>query len=397
MGLLLDSDGSDAAPPAFARLPEMDLDRMITVTQHGNPADLPPRSVEEAAAERLEAQHNTPFDLDSQPAPLWRLAVLDDRAGSGRVSICFCFHHAIMDTKSALVFHEDLLNSLLRLEPNEPSPALIRGSVEPLLPPLEALNPLPVSEEYIQRCLASRKPGDEVWSGNPQVVPVKTRISFFWLSSADSQTLRRRCKEHGSSPTALIMAAMASAMFAKLPERYTTLVGDCAVSVRHLMPAPITARSMGCYVGTFTETYSRPVASETASESLRADSQRTKATIVAALASRCAECPIGLLNRIADVGGFFSAKLGQKRWGAFELSNVGTLEDTTPAPDESRYDLESLLFSQSAGATSPVLKISVASGKDGRLGFSFSWQQGVVEDDLIIEVIAAFKRTLLDI
>lgn len=193
------------------------------------------------------------------------------------------------------------------------------------------------------------------------------------------------------------MAAMASAMFAKLPERYTTLVGDCAVSVRHLMPAPVTARSMGCYVGTFTETYSRPAGSETASESLRADSQRTKATIVAALSSRCAECPIGLLNRIADVGGFFSAKLGQKRWGAFELSNVGTLEDTTPAPDESRYDLESLLFSQSAGATSPVLKISVASGKDGRLGFSFSWQQGVVEDDLIIEVIAAFKRTLLDI
>lgn len=83
--------------------------------------------------------------------------------------------------------------------------------------------------------------------------------------------------------------------------------------------------------------------------------------------------------------------MGQARPTALELSNVGKLAPSNQPKD---YELQSILFSQSAGACSGAIKVSAATGRDGRLTLGFSYQEGVVEDGMVEGMVQAFESIL---
>ena len=83
--------------------------------------------------------------------------------------------------------------------------------------------------------------------------------------------------------------------------------------------------------------------------------------------------------------------MGQPRHSALELSNVGRL---TPSGRSKDCEIESVLFSQSAGACSAAIKTSAATGRDGRLTLGFSYQEDVVEKGLVERMIEGFESIL---
>jgi hypothetical protein len=98
---------------------------------------------------------------------------------------------------------------------------------------------------------------------------------------------------------------------------------------------------------------------------------------------------------IPDFQSWFEKKeKGQARPTALELSNVGKLAPSNQPKD---YELWSLLFSQSAGVCSGAIKASAATGRDGRLTLGFSYQEGVVEDRMVVGVIQGFESSLQEL
>ncbi|KAL3298515.1 Alcohol acetyltransferase [Colletotrichum asianum] len=371
----------DTKDPRFISLPITEPEQVIQLRKSQTVVTNP--QFEAELQMTLEKQHNTPFEHGATPKPLWRLEVLDDRTSSRSFVTCLCFHHSLMDTKSALIFHEDLEKAL------DQSLTTTR-SVDALLPPLDAVYALPVSEAFVQQASKYIESSARVWSGALQQLPVRSRVRLFCVSGEVAESFRTHCKGEKTSVTAGMMALLAAAFFKVIPDNYDTLQGDCAVSLRHLLPGPINDRSLGCYVGSFSEQYSRSADPA----SVWSDARRTKATINKAAKRRGADMPVGYLRHVADdMSGWLSRKLGKKRAAAWELSNVGVV-GSAGRVTETGFKMERMLFSQSARATSGAVKVSVVTGRDGQLGFAFSWQEGIVEERLAEEVVSTFRELL---
>ncbi|KAF5504286.1 putative alcohol acetyltransferase FCK4 [Colletotrichum fructicola] len=372
----------DTKDPRFISLPITEPEQVIQLRKSQTVVTDP--HFEAELQMTLEKQHNTPFEHGATPKPFWRLEVLDDRTNSGSFVTCLCFHHSLMDTKSALIFHEDLEKAL-----NQSS--ITTHSKDALLPSLEAVYDLPVSEAFVQQASIYNESPANVWSGAVQKLPVRTRVRLFWVSGEVADSFRKHCKGQKASVTAGMMALLAAAFFKVLPDDYDTLQGDCAISLRHLLPVPISDRSLGCYVGSFSEQYSRSADPA----SVWSDARRTKSTIDEVTKRRGADMPVGYLRHVADdMPGWLSGKLGKKRAAAWELSNVGVVGYAGKVT-ETEFKVERMLFSQSASATSGAVKVSVVTGRDGQLGFAFSWQEGIVEERLAEEVVSTFRELLL--
>lgn len=362
------------AEPRFARLSHLDLDRAVTFREiqgcTGN---------KDILDQMLQDQHNLPF-LYGSCVPFWRIYVLEDPTDRARFALCFCFHHALADTKSALVFHGDLEHELSNSGEGAFA-TMVPAPQTPLLPNIEAVHELPISPQYsASQQESNHSPGG--WGGAPQSLPVRTRVSSMWIASTTLVGLKKQCREHKTTITALLMSLLAKSFFDVLPAEYTSIEGVSPISLRPLMPLPITSRSMGCYIGIFSERYSR------SSESIWQEARRTKVTIDQAIRGRGADMPLGYLGHVPDMTQWLLDKIGQPRAAGFELSNVGFLESEA----HGGYEIQDLLFSQSAGASSPAVKISAVTGRDGRMGLVFSWQEGVVADSMVSDVMQSLAR-----
>lgn len=372
---------SGFAEPHFVHLPEIDLAATVLVEKTSGDVDFQRR-----LATVIEEQHNLAFQLDSTPSkPFWRIYALDDRWRSSQFSVCFCFHHALMDTKSAVVFQHTLEQAMAHV-PGGQSPGMVSVPEKALLPSLDELHDLTVSSAFIASQQDGSDPPDNVWSGGVQKLPVQSRVHILWITDAVTRHVMARCKEKRTSVTALLMSLLADSFFQVIPSSFEALYGDCAISTRRFLPDPIDEQSMGCYVSVFREKYHRG-----AEHSIWDETERTRSTMNAVLAKQGADSPFGYLKLVPDLADWFKQKLGKKRWAAWELSNVGAMPKSEENGDRGPR-IESLLFSQSASACSAVVKVSVATGRDGRMGFCFSWQDGAVDEGVVRGVIDRFSQ-----
>ncbi|KAM6518112.1 Alcohol acetyltransferase [Fusarium solani] len=373
--------------PRFVRLPRLDLNQTVTFIE--KPSYTPGATSDATLDELAQSQHNLPFKQDNSLLPFWRITVLENPKDSSWFSLCLCFHHSLLDTQSAVIVHQDLEHALAS---NDDGTAMkiVQGSQQTLLPPLETMIDLPTSPDFVHAQQSLGEPPKDWWSGKPQTLPVQTRFSSVWIPSASFTSLRRKCKEQGVTLTAALMSLIASAFFRVLPPEYSVVQGDCAVSLRRFLPDHIDQRSAGCYVGSLSEVYSRE------SQSIWKDAKRTKKTIDETLQLRGADMPVGYLKHVPDIAGWLSGKIGKRRWAAWELSNVGGFDDAPGLKVEDRQ-IQSVMFSQSASACSGAVKFSAASGRDGRLGLGFTWQEGVVGDEVVKELIQSLVDLIQEI
>lgn len=367
---------TDTSSPYFARLQFIDLNQAVTFAEMDGLGYGCEKY--QALDGFLQKEHNRPFQNTKPESPFWRLHVLEEVGDDSRFMLAFFFHHCIADTKSALVFHEALEDALNKPSETEAN-RMIYTSTMALLPPLD---------DFLDTGAATspsiyREQPPNMWTGAVQFVPARTKFCSCWLTSGTTKQLSDISKEMRLSVTAILQTMLVAATFRCLPMEYTIIKADCAISLRPWLPSPVAASSIGCFVDNFSETYHR-------SPFTWNECRRTKTTI-----ERISQQKQGdlcrTLRQIPDLKAWFEKKMGQARPTALELSNVGKLAPSNQPKD---YELQSILFSQSAGACSGAIKVSAATGRDGRLTLGFSYQEGVVEDGMVEGMVQAFESIL---
>jgi NRPS condensation-like uncharacterized protein len=97
----------DIPNPYFLRLPKITLNDAVTFVKYD--AHPPGSDWRDVLDKFLEEQHNCPFKIQpNKDLPFWRLYVLESNESPTHFTLVFIFHHSLMDTKSALSFHEEL-------------------------------------------------------------------------------------------------------------------------------------------------------------------------------------------------------------------------------------------------------------------------------------------------
>ncbi|KAL4992678.1 hypothetical protein BDW68DRAFT_173066 [Aspergillus falconensis] len=372
--------GAGTPNPYFARLPKIVLNEVVTFVEEDSGS--PNSDWQEILDRVLEQQHNLPFETQSiKSLPFWRICVLENKNAPASFTLSFIFHHSLMDTKSALSFHHEMEGYMAQYTGVEP-PDTVHSSPEALIPPLERLYTLPLSQGFLRSQETYSEPPPDSWTGAPQFTPVKTRFSSLWLSDVDTRMLMTRSKKEQTSVTAALQTLIVTCMFSALPPTYNTLRADCAVSLRKFLPEPVTATTLGCYVGSLSTTYHRAPSFDWK------EARRTKSAIEHTMAQRGADMPVGYLAYIPNQHDWMLQKLGRKRMSALELSNVGA---SAASRGSSNFEAESMLFSQSASACSAAIKVSAVTGPDGRLALGFTWQEGAIESGMIERVKGALR------
>lgn len=365
--------------PYFIRLPDIDITRVTTFAERKYRYDGEVQDVE--LDELVQDQHNQPFQHHKPEIPFWRLIIYINPWHANELTVLFVFHHSLADTGSGVIFHECFIAALSKPSANATAPnTLIRTLNAPILPPLEALHPLPVSEAFAQKerdGLTFLDVPEHIWSAGKTRVPMIGRFRSVAITAEDTQNFVRTCKEHSTSVTAALQTILASTLFNLLPVHYTTLVCDGAVSLRRWLKAPVDQTSMGCWVGSFSETYKRKRFSWD-------EARRSGQTIELAVSKGGTDMSVGCFHFIEDFNGYLSAKIGKKRSISFELSNVGAIRRYAAYRP---WQLGRVLFSQSANAVGGAFKVSVATGNDMRLNLGFSWQEDILEEPFMNQVI----------
>ncbi|KAL3440278.1 alcohol acetyltransferase [Aspergillus insuetus] len=359
--------------PYFVRLPEIKLSEVVTFASDDAYSGGPSRR--DYLDDMIEQEHNHPFDGSlNRTRPFWRLCVVERNVFPKNFDIVFIFHHSLMDTKSALSFHEELEKYMAEDDGSDLETDVVETPSVPLLPSLEELYTLTVSEKFLQSQETPCTPLPDSWTAAPQSIPVKTCFSSLWLSTTQSKKLKDMSKKEKSSVTAALQALIAASLFSALPLKYQTLQTDCAVSLRRFLEEPVTDTSLGCYVGTSSISYSRM-------PSFRwSEARRTKEIIEQVIAKKGGDMPVGYMQRVPNMHQWMLQKLGRARKAAFELSNVGKVSDLQRG---FKFEIQGMLFSQSSSACSAAIKVSAVTGRDGRLALGFTWQEGIVESELV--------------
>ncbi|KAE8379873.1 hypothetical protein BDV26DRAFT_303344 [Aspergillus bertholletiae] len=367
----------DTTCPHFVRLPSITLSKVVTFIEDDDGSKS--SDGREYLDHVLEEQHNRPFE--DQTLPFWRICVLECSKTPAYFTLVFIFHHSLMDTQSALYVHEELENFMSQSSRCDPDDTIDTPSAA-LLPPLEDLHTLTVSQEFLETQAANPEPLPDSWTAAPQSTPVRTRFSSLWLSTAETAALAAISKKEQTTVTAALQTLIASSIFSVLPSAYRTLQADCAVSLRRFLPHAVTATSLGCYVSSTSMAYGRMASFNWG------EARRTKTMIDQELAKEASDMPVGYLSRIPNQHSWMLQKLGRRRTSAFELSNIGRVAPSK----ELSFEIESILFSQSASACSAAIKASAVTGRDGRLVLGFTWQEGIVEANMIERLKQGLKR-----
>lgn len=86
----------------------------------------------------------------------------------------------------------------------------------------------------------------------------------------------------------------------------------------------------------------------------------------------------------------FSVKVGKERDSSFDISNVGVMRNNK----KRKWQVGRAVFSRSAFASGCVLPIAVVTGADGCMVLGFTWQEGIVEEELVHCVIRSIEQEI---
>jgi hypothetical protein len=381
--------------PYFVRLPQLDLDRIVSF-QDRKPGLLATEANGEPAPDLdlqalLATEHNKPFKT---PDASWRLCVLLDTEDECQFTVVFVYHHAIGDGSSGKAFHQTFLRGLGLTRNSEKTKSIILTPLIPLLPNIELVSPMSLSFFYLakklfQAKIYSRRPAG-LWTGSKVLTPSQTRVRLVPFSRTLLRALRHLCHAQSTTITALLQTVIARAIFAHIPASFTQLACTGALSCRRWLPAVINDESMGVWVQGFEESYSR--------DDLYAaafpwdEARRSRKTIQSVLEMKGKDASVNLLQFVDNYQEELClSKIGKEREGSFEVSNVGFVD--SPA-DPEKPSIKGMVFSQSASVMGNAIEVSAITGGDGCLVLSVSWQEGVVEPSLINEVIESAKQEL---
>ena len=110
--------------------------------------------------------------------------------------------------------------------------------------------------------------------------------------------------------------------------------------------------------------------------------------------STLSDQPVGLLKYLGNYRDWTLKRAQSCAESSFEISNLGRFESAQGVDEggEAKCRIGRMTFSRSTVAFGAALNTSVVSGGDGGLSIGFSWQEGVLEDEVVERVVEGFRK-----
>jgi hypothetical protein len=361
----------DTTAPFFARLPEINLENVVTFMTRKEPFSGTARDIELDSI--LETQHNITFKSGYGTLPFWRVIILISADAEKEFVLSFIFHHALSDGSSGMAFHKDFL-SALSANPVPLSSYTIRTQKQELLPNLELAHPLPISAPSAPPYVSKN-----LWSAERVSMPTTSHFQSLVFSNETTARIIQVCKDHGTTITATIPVIVATALMQNIPEQFEELECTFAVSVRRWLSAPIDEGSMGAWYDAFSQYYRKENVSQFSWEEAR----RSRGLIADYLKSGGERISVAKFKNIPDMREFFLSRVGKERGTSFDFSNLGSLRPQTANGKEQDWGMGRMVFSRSAFVSGSAIATGAVTGPNGCLVLGFCWQEGAVSRDLM--------------
>jgi hypothetical protein len=100
-----------------------------------------------------------------------------------------------------------------------------------------------------------------------------------------------------------------------------------------------------------------------------------------------------LMAWISDYNAWWRKKLSKEREETWQLSNVGAA-DFTPEDEKAGWRVDRVIFSQSGHVAGSAFSVNVAGVKGGELALTLSWQESIIDDELLDGVVVDLREWL---
>ncbi|CAG8460211.1 3125_t:CDS:2 [Paraglomus brasilianum] len=409
---------SKAPQPCFVHIPTIDLSQQIRFIIILSDEDL----------ERiLEIEHEKPFDLSSETAPLWRMTVAVHSKRNDELSILFCCHHCLMDIPSFLTINTLFYNALKKVMhdlsidnasgSNNTRNPVAHGNIDYNLlgnvsstvnvPYAQIFEPwdkiidvtpsikLLVTESLKTLHSSLTKSRSKYYAGdfyatNINIKDFRVKLKIMSLDPDEFKSLLLISKQQNSTihaiiHTALLISARHSLVDLDRDKKLSTLT---PISIRPYAYPPINNTAVGLYVTTYnfmipvtslklgfwdiTKTYESELAKNLQRTIQRTGLQRCAYSYKNQVKVNSMRREASLLVSNADV------------WMPFERNK----------PVDEKVKILEMLTSQSTAAIGPVVTVNIAT-YDNILKCTFVHQEGAIRPKKkLIEFIHGFKKIL---
>lgn len=380
--------GDLARHPSFQRLQSVDLTKVVQFMDKGA----------ESLTQVIEEQFKRYFDTNAD-LPLWRLTVLNDN------TVIFSWHHGIGDGKSGLAFHRALLSALNA--DNADYYGLNSVTIQPavsIAPAIEtAVNIRPSLSQFFHMVIELLAPVSwtrrgTAWTGNPvKLSTSRTHCRLLEFSAEDSTKFISLCRTHNATLTPTLHA-----------------LAVCVLS-RLLLADPRTIQSKLKSISTFIPISLRPI-SQTSPDimcnhisayhsysSLSPSFSWTDASKLTSTLRSFRSHAAGIVGMLKFIFGqyelFYRDKVGKKRDGGLEISNIGKFDiaEVTDSNSADTWTVDRVTFAQFNRVIGAAIELNVVGTPSGGLTVTVVWSSETVEDALVEVFIPKFREAFYEI
>jgi hypothetical protein len=400
-GLSVNIATSGSGRPHFRRLSKIPLHRTILFESVPSMSFRDPNYLDSIAS-RENSRGYSEEDL-----PLWRAIVLQPEtdASTSDFWLLLSWHHSIGDGKSGLAVYHDVVRGIksfhTKFNPNsiedismsrQGQEYIARASTKPLWPALEEIIILPLSQSG--KPLA--QPSKTKWGGTKIFcqLPVVTKVHVVKVLDEVVVNLLSLCKKNKTTITALLQAALGSVIINLTKAELVT--SATAMSLRRFFPSSfgIDDSLMGMWVGSILTDYEEDILiHDDSHEVLWKRAAQDHEHFKKEIAKGDRDLDISQWKNVMDFERVMTEMIGQPRQKSYAITNLNVFR-VSEELDSANWRIEDMFFSQSCHVQGSALQACIMTLQDKGMSISFTWQEGVVEQSLIVGVATALGDLL---
>ena len=369
--------GEPSQVPSFVRLKSVDLAKVVSFSDGDN--------LQVTFEDQFQRQFNTAADL-----PLWRVVVLKNNI------VCFAWHHCIGDGLSGMAFHRALLGSLQETILTDNETVVRLPSTTPSMPVLDtAVNISPswriiMREMYNLVAPTSWTRDGSAWTGNPVTVDVnlKTHVRIIDFPSQDVTAFLTLCRSNNASLTGALYTLAVSVLSRVIMSLQN--IRERVISFY----IPISLRGVA---GIPQDIFCDCVSTLHFHPPFQPNFSWTEASKFTAILRSCPKSgeEVGMLKYLnGNYIGYFQGKLGRKRQGTLELSNLGQFGGV---PLGGEWSIGKTAFAQCDSIVGSALKINVIGDPRGGMAITVTWGEDSVEESVAESFVADLQRDFMEL
>ncbi|KAF2969789.1 hypothetical protein GQX73_g3776 [Xylaria multiplex] len=421
--------GENSPSPAFVHLDQLDLSNHVYWVLCQDSHDLEKRYRESLESE-LDSRYS---NLATQPG--WKVVILKE-ADAESIEVLYVWNHPHHDGMSGKIFHEQLLQSLHGGSINATEPSIpqfhpdstswvlnLPDSSALLPPPPEILSSWPISPPFFLRFLWKELkpywlfPGTAHATWAPvHLTPFKTQVRTFVANCDTVNKLVDVCHQHDTTITGLFHALVLTSLTPKLGDM-NGFASRTPYNLRPILPSK-TAKypwiepkdSMCNYVSVMEHEFDTSVVSQIRSKipteatgvSLSPDlldiiwsvAARIRREIKARLDSGVRNDVLPIMRLVHDWRTQQESEAQKPRYLSWLVTNLGVLDGggSEKRQDPERWAIRKADLLLSAEVPSAALSVSIMTVKDEQMCVTCSWQDCVVEESLVEQLMDDLKR-----